>query len=394
MRQDRVVEWALQTTLEIAVEVSQRQHLRPTLAAGVDMAFETNLRFGQRTGLVGAQHVHRAHVLNRRGPLDDDLERRHAQRAARQRHRHHHRQQLRCQTDGQRHGEQKRFEQRAMKGHIDQQREQHQQQGQAHDQHAKAPRADLERGGRRIGGQADCNLPQRRTAAGAPNQHTRRATDDRAAHEDAVAALERPVIIQRRGAVCQCGSYSLFYRKRLARELRLIDEKVVGLNEARVCGHQAAGRQQHQVARHQLRHRQFTSLAVAQHAGRHRHLECQLFRRAPGAIRLHEVQRHAHQHDGTDDESASEVTRECRNAGRHQQHQHQWVLEMRQELQHNRALRCRRQPIRSELLEALTGLDAAQSIAHHARQLTPIDAAGLCASAHAAHWERSSCYCG
>ena len=44
-----------------------------SLALGVDVPLEPELRLGERAGLVGAQHVHAPEVLHRGEPLDDDL---------------------------------------------------------------------------------------------------------------------------------------------------------------------------------------------------------------------------------------------------------------------------------------------------------------------------------
>jgi len=60
----------------------------------------------QRAGLVRAQHVDRAQILDGRETLDDDAEARQPQRSARKRHRHDHGKKLGRQPYCQRHREQ------------------------------------------------------------------------------------------------------------------------------------------------------------------------------------------------------------------------------------------------------------------------------------------------
>ena len=91
----------------------------------------------KRSGLVGAQHVHGAKIVDRGKPFDHHALFGHAQRAARQRHRHDHRQQLRRQTDGKRDRKQEGFEHRAAEREMRQQHEQHEEDGQPQDQQAK-----------------------------------------------------------------------------------------------------------------------------------------------------------------------------------------------------------------------------------------------------------------
>ena len=83
MFEDGFVERAAQAALEPAVEVGQLEHTRALLPERIDMALHADMRLGQRAGLVGAEDVHRAEVLDRALALDDDLLLRQAQRAAR-----------------------------------------------------------------------------------------------------------------------------------------------------------------------------------------------------------------------------------------------------------------------------------------------------------------------
>ena len=98
---------------------------------------------GQRAGLVAAQHVHGAQVLDRRQALDDHLALRHALSTLAQRDGHDHRQELGGQTDRQRQREQQRFERVVVQQGADQEHEQHQADDGAHDEQAEAARAAL-----------------------------------------------------------------------------------------------------------------------------------------------------------------------------------------------------------------------------------------------------------
>ena len=95
----------------------------------IDRAVELHHAARQRAGLVAAQDVDAAEVLNRRQVLDDHLLARHAQRALGQRDRADHRQELRRQADAERHGEEQRFERVVPERDAHQQDEQHQDDG-------------------------------------------------------------------------------------------------------------------------------------------------------------------------------------------------------------------------------------------------------------------------
>src|SRR5678815_3556678 len=53
-----VIERTLQPGFKVAVDVCQFQDARAVVSIRVDMALEPDVRFGQRAGLVGAQHIH------------------------------------------------------------------------------------------------------------------------------------------------------------------------------------------------------------------------------------------------------------------------------------------------------------------------------------------------
>ena len=145
----------------------------------------------QRAGLVDAQHVHGAEIVDRRQPLHDDLALRHAQRAARQRHRHHHRQQFGRQADRERDREQEGLHRGPVRDQMRQQHEQHEKHRQPQDQKAEPPHALLESGRRRIGGQRRGDRAEAGAAAGLHDQHRAAAADGTGAGEQGVGRVRR-----------------------------------------------------------------------------------------------------------------------------------------------------------------------------------------------------------
>ena len=93
----------------MADEVGVAQHRFALVFEHVAVQFEDDVVNGQRAGLVGAEHVHRAEVLDGIEPLDDDLLFRHRQRALGQANRDNHRQHFRREADGHRQREKERF---------------------------------------------------------------------------------------------------------------------------------------------------------------------------------------------------------------------------------------------------------------------------------------------
>ena len=105
------VEQILQPGLEVAVEVGVfKNTFINVFATYVEAALQDDAVLRQRAGLVGAEHVHRAEVLDGVEPLDDDLLPGHGHRALGEAHRDDHRQHLRRQADGHRQREEKRLQ--------------------------------------------------------------------------------------------------------------------------------------------------------------------------------------------------------------------------------------------------------------------------------------------
>ena len=245
--QNRLVERALHAAFELAVDIGIGDR-RARLSAPRPSIARTSLMrgFGQRAGLVGAQHVHGAEIVDGRKALHDHLSLGQLHRRPGKRDRHDHRQQLRRQPDGERQREHQRFQHRPMEGNVHDQDKQHHQHGEAHDQHAETANADRKSGGRRLFRQARREMAERRLAAGPADENRRRAADHRGAGKDGVRR-SGGVFGARRGV-----AGLLLCRVRLAREERLVDEQIAAFEQPRIGGNEIAGDQFDNVAGDQL----------------------------------------------------------------------------------------------------------------------------------------------
>ena len=79
--QNRPVEQIFEARLEIADQVPIQEHVIGFTPGDVAMPHEDDAILRERAGLVGAQHVHPAEVLDGVEPLDDDLLAAHGERA-------------------------------------------------------------------------------------------------------------------------------------------------------------------------------------------------------------------------------------------------------------------------------------------------------------------------
>ena len=127
---DRPIERAPNAAAEATIYSGKRENTLAFDAVRARTADEGNAGFGQRSGLVGTQHVHRAEVVDGGEPFDHHCLFGHADSTARQRHRHDHREQLWRQTHGERHRKQEGFQHRASECEVRQEDEQHQEDGQ------------------------------------------------------------------------------------------------------------------------------------------------------------------------------------------------------------------------------------------------------------------------
>ena len=105
--ENRPVEQVLETRLEVADQVAIQKYFLGFPPGHVAMPLEDDAVLGERAGLVGAQNVHAAEVLNRVEPLDDHLSAAHRQRALGKADGNDHGQHLGSETHRHRHREEK-----------------------------------------------------------------------------------------------------------------------------------------------------------------------------------------------------------------------------------------------------------------------------------------------
>ena len=324
------VERAFHPALELAVDIGIGKCVRTLGTMAVDRPHQLDRGFGQRAGLVGAQHVHGAQVVDRGQALHDHLALRHLHRRPGQRDRNDHRQQFRRQPDGERDGEHQRLQHRPSEDDVHDENEQHHQHGEPHDQHAEAANADGERGGRRLLGQAGREMAERRSVSGSTDQDGRGAADDRGAGENGVGGAGR-VFRAGRGI-----ADLLLGRIGLARQQRLVDVEIPAFEQPRVGGDKIAGDQFDNVAGDELLDRHRDARAVAPNGRLHGDRLAQRLDRVLRPHLLHEIKDDAEHDDAKDDDEACDVTGRGGHRARDQKDDDQRIAEAREELQPER----------------------------------------------------------
>jgi len=267
------VQQVLQPGLVMAVEEGEVQHLVGVLAVGVGVARQRDLVLRQRAGLVGAQDVHRAEVLDRVQALDDDLLARQQHRALGQRAGDDHRQHLGRQADGHRQCEQEGLQPVVLGEAVDDEDDRHHHSGKADQQPADAVDTGLEGVGRAVagcvgGGGMRRQRAEEAAAAGRHHQRGGRARDDIGAHEHQVGLIER-------ARACRCtggGSWGALHElldwHRLTGHRRLRNEQVAGAQHAAVGRDHVTGRQADDVARDQVAQRDLLRRGLRGRGGR------------------------------------------------------------------------------------------------------------------------------
>ena len=123
--QHRHVQQVAQAGLVVAVQVGEPQHPLALVAVDIHVLLQEDLVLGQRAGLVGAQHVHGAEVLDGVQALDDDLLARHRERALGQVAADDHRQHLGGEAHRHRQGEQERLAPVVLGEAVDEEHQRH-----------------------------------------------------------------------------------------------------------------------------------------------------------------------------------------------------------------------------------------------------------------------------
>ena len=235
---------------------------------------------------------------------------------------------------------------------IHQQHEQHQQDGEAHDEQAEAVGADLEGRRRRLAGQAVGDGADGGAGARFDHPHPGAAADDGGAHEHGV------------GGVLQIGriggqrTRAFLDRIGFAGQQCLLDEKIARLQHQTVRRNHIARGEHGEVAGDDFDHRHLQRLAVADHPGPHRYRVAQAFRRFAGPVLLDEIQRDAEQHHHRDDEKVGHFAGQGGNRTGGEQKNDQGILEAGEELQPQGPFRVIAEQVGAKSGEPRTGLGA------------------------------------
>ena len=331
---DRIVERIGKPGLEACVDGGEAQHGGGRLARNIERAVEFDHARGQRAGLVGAQHVHAAEVLDRVQPPHDHAELRHALGAVRQGDADDRGQQFRREAHRKREREQQRCNRRLVHEDVDGQYQQHHHQHDPRQQVTESFDAAFELGQRRAQRELVGDLPEHGRLAGPHDEHLRGAAAHAGPHENAVAAFGE-------GGIGRDGAGLLFDRECFSGEHRLIDEEVLRDQHHAVGRNQAAGGELHDVARHHVRRSQRQCFPAAQHIGVDGDLRTQFLDRVAGDVFLDEAEDRAAEHDGQYDARVDPFGGHQRNRRREDQDQYQRTLELvREQSQRARLLLC------------------------------------------------------
>ncbi len=279
--QDRVVQGALDARFKVTVQVDEPQDVVVVLALDVHMPVQHDLAFGQCAGLVAAEDLHAAEVLNGRKLLDQDFLLSHPPGALGQRDGDDHRHHLRCHPYGQRDGEEERLQQRTVKQDVHQQDEQHEPHDHPCDHQPEVADATAELGLRRPHGQPLGNRAEGGVSACADDDRGANPCLNSSPQENAVAGVGNSVfplwkIIRR-----------LLDGQRLSRERGLAHVQILDVQQAGVRRHQVPSIEPDDVPWDQFRNRELLFLAIPENRGGCRHLLPDLLHRM-SRLELHD----------------------------------------------------------------------------------------------------------
>ena len=280
---------------------------------------------GEGSGLVGAQQVHAAEVLDGVQAAHDHRGVRHPARPGRQGDRDDGRQHLWSHADREGDREEDGVDERAPEHHVDHEDDRGEPERHPGKKQAQARGALLEAGAHRPVGEGARHPPELGVRA-REDRHGLTAT----AHD--VAALQEGAVPLRERGVGGRGVGVLVARVGLAGQRGLVGLQGLGGEHPAVARHDVAGVQHHDVARHHL-------------VGAHRHhppgspdLDVHLHPvEQPGdghggPVLLPEPQEAAEQHDGGDDERVDPVAEDEREPGGHEEDDHHRLGELSAQL--------------------------------------------------------------
>ena len=257
------VDKVFEAGLEEAVQKRMAQHACVLVAVGVEVALEHDAVFGEGAGLVAAQDVHRAEVLDRRQLLDDNLATGEVLGALRQARGHDDGKHLRRDAHGHARGEQQCVDDVALGGGVDgkdgrshNEHETYEQHGDARDTAVKRTlfAAPVEH----LGDAAQVGV----RAGGNDKRHGGAVLHGGAGKDDVLAGREwqRGAV----GALDDGDGSGLLDGLALAGECGLDHKQVARGDDAGICRHHIAGREADHIAGDELVEGDLEALAVAQ----------------------------------------------------------------------------------------------------------------------------------
>ena len=330
MVQHRAVEQVFQAGLEVAVEKGELQHIVGRGAVHIGVALQHDLVLRQRAGLVGAQHVHGAKVLDGVQALDHHLVARQHHRAFGQGRGDDHRQHFGRQSHRHRQRKQKRFAPVALGVAVQEEDDRHHDHRKTDQQPADAVDAGLERRGCTVHrGDARGDGAEIGVVAGGQHQRRGRTRDHVGAHEQQVGSVQHAVA----GVGLGVGGGEFLDWQRLAGHGSLAEEQVLGSQHTAVGRNHVAGRQHDHIAGHQFGNRQLdfgagagAVLALAQHRGGVADHFLQPLGFAVRAAFLHKAQQRRQHHHGADHHGGLVVVRQPGDDGQRRQQQVERVV--------------------------------------------------------------------
>ena len=319
--QDGGVERALDPRLEEAVQVEQPQDILVVVAADAHVAVEHDLAFGQRAGLVAAEDLDAAEVLDGRELFDEDLLLGHPPGTLGQGDRDDRRHHLGGHADRERDREEERLEQRAVEKDVDQQDEEDEGHDDPRDHQPEVADAPTELGLRRPRRQPLGDLAEGSFASGGDDDRGADPRLDGGPEEDAVARLGHTVRPLRKLPG------DLFDRERLAGQRGLAHLKVLDVEQTGVRRHEVSCVELDDVAGDQVRDRQLLLLPVADDGGGGGDLLPDRLHRVT-RLELHEeVQQHTEQDHRDDDQATDRVAQRDRDDAGHQKNDDEGIGE-------------------------------------------------------------------
>ena len=220
LEKNRGIKRTADTRLEPTVDIRERHRSRRGRATRIDGPFELHDTSSERPGLVGAQNIDAAEILNRRKVFDDHLVPRHPERALRQRDGTDHRQELWGETDAQRHGEEQRLERVVLERDAHQQDEQDQHDRRPKDEQTEPMQSVFELCFRSAGPQSHGDVAEHRLRPRRDGPRSSRAADDRCAQKHQLRS------VRARRAVVVGGGDHLVGRQGFAGQHRLLNREV------------------------------------------------------------------------------------------------------------------------------------------------------------------------